>query len=95
VNELRKIQTSTELIKSAPKTAMGFNYALGSWAIEEKDGMATSLSSPGLFGSWPMVDWCRGYAFLFLTKTMLNEQKKDVYMQMKDAVDEKVPSKCN
>jgi hypothetical protein len=42
-----------------------------------------------------MVDWCRGYACIFFVKTLLGEQKKDIYMQMKDALDEKIHPKCN
>ncbi len=95
VKELRTQQTRQEQIRFAPKAASGFNYALGSWVVEEgKDGIASVLSSPGLFGTWPMVDWCRGYACLFFTKTILSEQKKDAYMEMKNAIDEKLGSKC-
>jgi len=96
VKEMRRMQTTPEQIKYTPKAGEGFGYALGSWVIEEgNDNVANVLSSPGLFGTWPMVDWCRGYASIFFVKTLLNgEQKKDVYMQMKDAIDEKVHKKC-
>lgn len=96
VKEMRKMHTVPEQIKYTPKAGEGFGYALGSWVLEEgKDNVANVLSSPGLFGTWPMVDWCRGYAAIFFVKTLLNgEQKKDVYMQMKDAIDEKVHKKC-
>ena len=96
VKEMRKMQTTPEQIKYAPKAGEGFGYALGSWVLEEgKDGVANVLSSPGLFGTWPMVDWCRGYACVFFVKTLLSgEQKKDAYMQMKDAIDEKIHTKC-
>lgn len=96
VKELRKLQTTPEQIKYAPKAGQGFGYALGSWVLEEgKDGEANALASPGLFGTWPMVDWCRGYASIFFVKTLMSgEQKQEVYMQMKDAIDEKVHKKC-
>jgi CubicO group peptidase (beta-lactamase class C family) len=94
INEMRKIQTTQEQIKSAPKAAAGFDYALGSWVLEGNNGEATALASPGLFGTWPMVDWCRGYACLFFAKTLLSEQKADAYMNMKGAIDEKLSSKC-
>jgi CubicO group peptidase (beta-lactamase class C family) len=96
VNELRKLQTTPEQIRYAPKAGEGFGYALGSWVLEEgKDGEADVLSSPGLFGTWPMVDWCRGYACIFFVKNLLNgEQKKAIYMEMKDAIYEKLPKKC-
>ena len=95
VRELRHIQTSPELVKYAPKTAEGFSYALGSWVVDEgKEGEANSLAGAAINGTWPLVDWCRGYALLILTKTLLPEQKKDVYLQAKDAMDERLKNKC-
>jgi CubicO group peptidase (beta-lactamase class C family) len=95
IAELRKISTSPELIRYSPKSAEGFSYAMGSYVLDEsKNGEATALASPGLYGAWPMVDWCRGYASLVLVKSLLDEQKKDVYLQMKDAVDEELRNKC-
>ena len=96
VNELRKIHTKNASIKYAPNAGAGFQYALGSWVIEEtKDGKSSALASPGLFGTWPVIDWCRGYASIFFVKTLMKgETKRDLYMQMKEAIDEKLPNKC-
>jgi CubicO group peptidase (beta-lactamase class C family) len=94
VKEMRKITTTPDVIKYTPKTAEGFEYALGSWVVEEgKDGEANVLASPGLFGTWPMINWNLGYAYLVFAKTLLSEQKRDVYLEMKDAVDEEVKKK--
>jgi CubicO group peptidase (beta-lactamase class C family) len=95
VNDLRKIQTSPELIKYSPKTGEGLAYAFGSWVIDEgKGGEANALSGAGLYGTWPVVDWCRGYAAVIFTKTLLSEQKKEPYIAVKEAIDEKLPAKC-
>ena len=94
IKELRTITTTPQTIKYVPKTAEGFGYALGSWAISEgANGQASVLASPGLFGTWPMVDWERGYACLFFAKTLLSDQKKEAYLRMKDAIDETVEKK--
>jgi len=101
VKQMRQMQTKPEEIKYVPAAGQGEGYALGSWVLDpetnvSKDGTASVLASPGLFGTWPMVDWCRGYACIFFVKTLLSgEQKKDVYLQMKDAIDEKMPKKCS
>jgi len=88
VAELRKMQTTPSSIKYAPRSAEGFGYALGSWVIEEDGkGAATSLASPGLFGTWPMIDWKRGYAVIFFVKSFLGEQKADAYMELKKVID--------
>jgi len=88
VAELRKMQTTPSLIKYAPRSAEGFGYALGSWVVEEDGkGTASSLASPGLFGTWPMIDWKRGYAVIFFVKSYLGEQKADAYMELKKVID--------
>lgn len=100
VKQMRQLQTKPEEIKYVPAAGEGAGYALGSWVLDpetnvSRDGIANVLASPGLFGTWPMVDWCRGYACIFFVKTLLSgEQKKDAYLQMKDAIDEKLPTKC-
>ena len=94
VNVLLAIQTKTEQIKYAPKSAQGFNYASGSWVIEEKDGKATSLASPGLFGTWPMIDFCRGYAYLVFVKNLLGDERADAHLEIKKVVDEQFKADC-
>jgi len=91
VAELRKMQTTPSLVKYAPRSAEGFGYALGSWVIEEDGkGNATSLASPGLFGTWPVIDWKRGYAVIFFVKSFLGEQKADAYMELKKVIDKNI-----
>jgi CubicO group peptidase (beta-lactamase class C family) len=94
VNEMMKIQTTLGQIKYAPKAAESFNYALGAWAVDWKDGKATVLASPGLFGSWPMIDYCRGYAYLFFVKDFLSEDRADTQMEIKGVIDERFPGAC-
>jgi len=38
---MMQVQTRPEQIKYAPVAAEGFNYALGSWVIEQRNGTAT------------------------------------------------------
>lgn len=95
VDQLMQIQTKPELIKYAPKSATGYNYALGSWVVEERDGKATTLASPGLFGTWPMIDFCRGYAYLVFVKDFLSEERADAHLELKALVDQQMKSTCN
>lgn len=94
VEQMMQIHTKAEHIKYAPKSATGYNYALGSWVIEEKNGKATALASPGLFGSWPMIDTCRGYAYLVLVKNLLGEDRAEAHKELKALIDEKIESSC-
>jgi CubicO group peptidase (beta-lactamase class C family) len=94
IEELMRIQTKPELIKSAPKAMQGFNYALGTWIIEENNGKATALASAGLTGTWPMIDYCRGYAFLLLPKEPVDKEKEGVYMELKKVIDAQSSATC-
>lgn len=84
IAEMRKVQITKEQIKYAPKAAEGFLYALGSWSLP---GDAQVLACPGLFGTWPMVDFSRGYACIFFVKSFLGEQKADAYLELKKVID--------
>jgi CubicO group peptidase (beta-lactamase class C family) len=94
VKELLQIRTTSSIIKFAPKAAAGLNYALGSWVIEESDGKATALSSLGLFGTWPVIDLCHGYASLIITKDLLDDPKPDTWKSIKQMIDAQLPSTC-
>ncbi|MDF2381076.1 beta-lactamase family protein [Nostoc ellipsosporum NOK] len=94
VKELRKVHSKPEQMKSVPKAAEGFDYALGAWVIEKKGTLGTTLACPGLFGSWPMVDWCRGYAYLVITKSLLGEEKAELHLDIKKIIDGIYPSTC-
>ena len=94
VNEMLTLQTRLEQIRYAPKGTESYNYALGAWAEEEKDGIATAVTSPGLFGTWPLIDYCHGYAYLFFVKNLLDEEKADTQLEIKAAIDEKFTNAC-
>ncbi|MEO6721290.1 MAG: serine hydrolase domain-containing protein [Ferruginibacter sp.] len=95
VAQMESIQTGKVPKKYVPKVAEGYEYGLGEW-IEETDAKGNSVvvSSPGLFGTWPYIDNCRKYACIFFVKTLLGEQKKDLYQQMKKAIDQQIPATC-
>jgi len=95
VDEMMKAQTFPEMIKYAPKAAEGFNYALGSWVVDESaDGIAKALACPGLFGTWPMVDYCHGYAYILFVKNFLGEERTGAHMEIKKVIDDQIKSEC-
>lgn len=91
IAEMQKPQFTNLPIKFTPKVAEGYHYGLGEW-IQEEDASGNSLvvSCPGLFGTWPYIDKCRGYAAIIFVKTLLSEQKRDLALQFKSAVDDAV-----
>ena len=96
VAEMGTIQNKNIPIKYTPKIAEGFDYGLGQW-IQETDasGNSTVVSCPGLFGTWPYVDKCRSYACIIFTKNLLGDEKRDIYIQIKKAIDEQITTTCN
>ena len=96
IEQMQTIQTNKIPKKYTPKVAEDFEYGLGEW-IQEKDakGNSTVVSCPSLFGTWPYVDKCRGYACILFTKSLLGEQKKNFYLELKKIIDGQIPSGCN
>jgi CubicO group peptidase (beta-lactamase class C family) len=90
VNEMMKIVTADVPKSYAPKSAEGFDYALGSWVIEGKEGTAGVLASPGLFGTWPMVDFSKGYTYILFVKNFLGEERADAHLEIKKVIDEAI-----
>jgi len=95
VEKMLEAETNQSMIKYAPGAASGYDYGFGIW-IQEKDanGKTSAVSSPGLFGTWPVVDYCRNYAFIIFTKNLLTEKKPEIYIAIKKVVDQYFPATC-
>ncbi len=91
---MKTLQTTPAVMKYVPEAAKGYGYGLGSWVLEETDGKAAALASPGLFGTWPMVDFCRGYAYLVVVKSVLGDAKAAIHKNLKTIIDEQIKSEC-
>ena len=50
----------------------------------KKTVIASSLASPGLFGTWPMVDFCRGNAYIVFVKNFLGEDRAGEHIHLKN-----------
>lgn len=95
VNEMEKTVTNQQMVKYAPPSAEGYNYALGEWILNANaSGQGIVVSSPGLFGTWPLVDNCRHYACIFFVKTLLNDDRKDIYLNLKSIIDKAIQPDC-
>ncbi len=89
IEEMWKVQTSPSMIKYAPKSVEGLNYALGAWMQEtDENGNGTVLTAPSFTGIWPLVDKSKHYAFILFTKSSAAEQKKDFYVTIKRIIDD-------
>ena len=95
VNTLLTLQAPAGQMKNIPKGAEGFGYALGSWVVEaDAKEKPAVIGAPSFSGSWPMVDLCRGYTLVVLTKDLPTPPAKDFYLDIKSILDEGIPAKC-
>ena len=70
-----------------PAEATGFEYGWGEWILEKDDtGNSTTVSSPGLFGTYPWVDLKRNYAAIVFVKNIHVKDQQQNYQQIRDAV---------
>lgn len=95
VEKMLEAETNQSMIKYAPAAASGYDYGFGIW-IQEKDanGKTSAVTSPGLFGTWPVVDYCRNYTLIIFTKNLLTEKKSEIYIAIKKVVDQYFPATC-
>ncbi|HUQ96903.1 MAG TPA: serine hydrolase [Chitinophagaceae bacterium] len=94
VMQLRTIQTTNVPLHSIPKEAAGFAYTLGAWSLESNSTNVTVLASPNFTGTWPVVDFCRGYALLLFTKNTIDDQKGEHYADLKKLIDQSFTNAC-
>jgi CubicO group peptidase (beta-lactamase class C family) len=95
VATLLSLQAPAGQMKNSPKGAEGFGYALGSWVVEaDAKDKPTAIGAPSFSGSWPMVDLCRGYTLVVLTKDLSNPPAKEFYLDIKGIIDGAIPAKC-
>jgi CubicO group peptidase (beta-lactamase class C family) len=93
VAELRKI-TEANTLNNAPAEVKGFQYALGTWSPEQSGTLASVLTSPSYGGTLPVIDFCRGYAFVYFLKDLKEDEKGNPYNEIKGLLDEKFSNKC-
>ena len=95
VADMQVAVTTPAMIRFAPKVDAGYSYGFGNWILEtDESGVATVLAHPGLNGVWPMVDKCRGYAFIVLTKGNEGEEKREFFLDIKKTIDDQIKPNC-
>jgi CubicO group peptidase (beta-lactamase class C family) len=96
LNTMFKKLEDASKIQNMPKATEGWDYGTGEWIMESTaSGKSIALSSPSLNGSWPVLDICRQYGFILLTKPSSADQNKVVINSLKAAVDESFSNPCN
>jgi CubicO group peptidase (beta-lactamase class C family) len=66
----------------SPAAAAGWGYGFGEWVMKE-----SVLSSPGLFGSFPWVDYGKGYCGMLFTVNLNNRNRAELYKGLMGVVE--------
>ncbi len=87
------------IIAGTPEEAGNWGYGFGEWVMDaplaiapRKDAMpdsprSSSVTSPGLFGSFPWVDSQRGYCALLFVYNLKHKGRNEKYRELKQTVD--------
>lgn len=95
VETLHTLTAEASKMKYAPKTVEGLNYGHGEWILEtNSQGKTTAVTVPSLQGTWPMIDICRGYACVILTKELQADQPRNLYIDIKSIIDDGIRGRC-
>lgn len=95
VAALRQVLTTTANRKYSPEAMQSFEYTLGAWSVGGNEaGKATVLTAPSFGGTTPLVDFCRGYAFMYLQKEQTEEAKLPVGNQLRAALEPLFAAAC-
>jgi CubicO group peptidase (beta-lactamase class C family) len=73
----------------SPVEAGDFGYGYGEWVMETStaDNLTKSVSSPGLFGSFPWVNNEKNYCAFLMTVNVKNQGRNEKYKELKQLVD--------
>ncbi|HEX8331319.1 MAG TPA: serine hydrolase domain-containing protein [Segetibacter sp.] len=95
VETLLSLQVENNKIKNVPSLVQGYDYALGAWimGVDEKSNRS-AMTAPSYSGTVPVVDFCRKFAYVILTKDLSSPPNKDFYRNLKEAVDAGIRATC-
>jgi CubicO group peptidase (beta-lactamase class C family) len=89
VAQMEQAQTTPQIIKYMPPAGVGYSYGFGNLLLEQDDsGKGICVASPSMLGTWPVVDYNKGYAFIIFVKKFVPDLKKEVFLDIKSSIDE-------
>jgi CubicO group peptidase (beta-lactamase class C family) len=82
--------TKDAVIKSSPAEAGNWGYGFGEWTMNDVTGEKRSdaVTSPGLFGSFPVVDSKNKYAAFLMSFNLNHKGRNERYKELKRLMDE-------
>jgi CubicO group peptidase (beta-lactamase class C family) len=87
IKEMQKNRTATATIQYSPAQQRTTSYGYGEWVDEEENGVSIAVSSPGLFGSVPMVDNKRKYCAFLMVYNLQYKGRQEINADLKKRID--------
>lgn len=88
IKQMQTIYTTPDVKKTyTPDEAGSVNYGLGEWVLLDQEKIV-AVSSPGLFGTYPLVDLLQNYALILVAYNLNNKDRGRRYAQLKKLVDQ-------
>ena len=95
IETMSKASSTQGMVKESPTLLQGKNYAMGQWILgTDENGKTTTVACPGLFGTWPLIDYCRKYAFIVFTTGDAANENKELMASFKAIIDNQIVSSC-
>ena len=95
IETMMKSSSTQGMIKETPAILEGKNYGMGQWIFAtDENGKTTTVVCPGLFGTWPVIDFCRKYAFIVFTPGELASENKELMASFKALIDDQIVASC-
>lgn len=88
--KMQQNYTKDARVAYSPGEAGDMNYGLGEWIMEDGVSRANTVTSPGLFGSFPWVDNQRKYAGFLFVFNLKNKGRNELYNGLKSIVDKEI-----
>ena len=87
VIKMQQNYTKDAKVAYTPEEAGDMKYGLGEWIMEDGKERANTVTSPGLFGSFPWVDNQRKYAGFLFVFNLKNKGRYKLYADLKSIID--------
>ena len=93
INEMQVNRITNEVkVSYSPAEAAGFGYGFGEWVMDTStiNNQTKSVSSPGMFGSFPWVDNEKKYCAFLMTFNLTSQRRNERYKALKQLTDQAI-----
>lgn len=88
INQMRINFATGKKVGYSPAEAGNFGYGLGVWTMSNSNSLSDAITSPGLFGTFPWIDFKNGYAAILLCFNLNNNGRHQMYQKIKQLTDD-------